>query len=181
MVTPRNQRYRRKINSALDLAKMAADPAGFEYEQRTKSIIETKPGFGPFNDMVNLSGVVRFGKENLDAQLAGLVKGGKAPGIVYADDVYGQKVSGIGEWILPYNEVENILTGKGTRSDVINALLYTPQGGGAAMKVAGKITKPIHRPVKAVAKPIGKLLKKTDMGLGKLTTKTYQKILSLLP
>ena len=74
MVTPRNQRYKRKVNSALDLAKMAADPKGFEYEQRTKSIIETKPGFGPFNDMVNLSGVVRFGKENLDAQLADLLR-----------------------------------------------------------------------------------------------------------
>ena len=45
MVTPRNQRYKRKINSALDLPKKAADPKGLRYEQRTKSIIETKPGY----------------------------------------------------------------------------------------------------------------------------------------
>jgi hypothetical protein len=174
MVTPRNQRYKRKVNSALDLSKMAADPKGFEYEQRTKSIVETKPGFGPFNDMVNISGVVRFGKENLDAQLSDLLRWNKKnPGIVRAEDKYGQKASFAGESLLPLNQLENILTGKGSVSDVINTLLYTKQGGGAAMKGLGLLGK-------GVTKPVGALTRKASVG-NKYGRKVLEKVLSALP
>jgi len=174
MVTPRNQRYKRKVNSALDLSKMAADPKGFEYEQRTKSIIETKPGFGPFNDMVNWSGVVRFGKENLDAQLADLLRWNKkSPGIIRAEDKYGQNASFIGESLLPLNQLENILTGKGTKGDLLNAWLYTERGGSAAMKGLGLLAK-------GVTKPIGALTRKASVG-NKYGRKVLEKVLSALP
>jgi len=174
MVTPRNQRYKRKVNSALDLSKMAADPKGFEYEQRTKSIIETKPGFGPFNDVVNLSGVVRFGKENLDAQLADLLRWNKkSPGIVRAEDKYGQKVSFAGESLLPLNQLENILTGKGTKGDLLNAWLYTQRGGATAMKGLGLLAK-------GVTKPVGALTRKASVG-NKYGRKVLEKVLSALP
>jgi hypothetical protein len=174
MVTPRNQRYKRKVNSALDLAKMAADPKGFEYEQRTKSIIETKPGFGPFNDMINLSGVVRFGKENLDAQLADLLRWNKkSPGIIRSEDKYGQKVSFAGESLLPLNQLENILTGKGTKGDLLNAWLYTQRGGATAMKGLGLLAK-------GVTKPVGALTRKASVG-NKYGRKMLEKVLSTLP
>jgi hypothetical protein len=174
MVTPRNQRYKRKVNSALDLSKMAADPKGFEYEQRTKSIVETKPGFGPFNDMVNFSGVVRFGKENLDAQLSDLLRlNKKNPGIVRAEDKYGQKASFVGESLLPLNELENILTGKGSKSDLFNAWLYTQKGGATAMKGLGLLGK-------GVTKPVGALTRKASVG-NKYGRKVLEKVVSALP
>lgn len=174
MVTPRNQRYKRKVNSALDLSKMAADPKGFEYEQRTKSIVETKPGFGPFNDIVNFSGVVRFGKENLDAQLSDLLRlNKKNPGIVRAEDKYGQKASFVGESLLPLNELENILTGKGSKSDLFNAWLYTQKGGATAMKGLGLLGK-------GVTKPVGALTRKASVG-NKYGRKVLEKVLSALP
>jgi len=174
MVTPRNQRYKRKINSALDLAKMAADPKGFEYEQRTKSIIETKPGFGPFNDVVNWSGVVRFGKENFDAQMADILRVNKQrPGIIRADDRYGQGASFVGESLLPLNELENILTGKGTKGDIFNAWLYTQRGGATAMKGLGFLGK-------GITKPVGALTRKASVG-NKYGRKVLEKVLSALP
>lgn len=174
MVTPRSGRFARRINSALDLAQKAADPKGFEYEQRTKSIIETKPGFGPFNDMVNFSGVVRFGKENLDAQLAELLRWNKkSPGIVRAGDKYGQKASFVGKALLPLNQLENILTGKGTKSDVLNAWLYTQRGATTGMKGLGLLSK-------GVTKPIGALTRKASVG-NKYGRKMLEKVLSALP
>ena len=174
MVTPRNQRYKHKVNSALDLAKMAADPKGFEYEQRTKSIIETKPGWGPFNDVVNLSGVVRFGKENLDAQLADLLRWNKkSSGIIRSKDKYGQKVSFAGESLLPLNQLENILTGKATKGDLLNAWLYTERGGATVMKGLGLLAK-------GVTKPIGALTRKASVG-NKYGRKILEKVLSTLP
>ena len=174
MVTPRNQRYKRKVNSALDLSKMAADPKGFEYEQRTKSIVETKPGFGPFNDIVNFSGVVRFGKENLDAQLSDLLRlNKKNPGIVRAEDKYGQKASFVGESLLPLNQLENILTGKGSKSDLFNAWLYTQKGIATQMKGLGLLGK-------GVTKPVGALTRKASVG-NKYGRKVLEKVLSALP
>ena len=127
MVTPRNQRYKRKVNSTLDLPKKPADPEGFEYEQRTKSIIETKPGFGPFNDLVNVSGLARFAKENLATQVesgfkdltdiaSGKYKFGKnAKNIVRAGSKYGQSQSMVEQFGL--NALENLLTGRAKGED----------------------------------------------------------------
>lgn len=174
MVTPRNQRYKRKINSALDLAKMAADPEGFKYEQRTKSIIETKPGFGPFNDIINVSGAIRFGKENFDAQMADILRLNKQrPGIIRADDRYGQKTSFAGSALLPLNELENILTGRGTKGDVLNAWLYTQRGGATVMKGLGFLGK-------GITKPAGVLTRKASVG-NKYGRKVLEKVLSTLP
>jgi len=129
MVTPRNQRYKRKVNSALDLAKMAAanDPKQ-AYEKRTKSIIETKPGFGPFNDLVNVSGLARFAKENLATQVTGGFKdltdiasgkykfGKNAKNIVWAGNKYGQSESMVEQFGL--NALENLLTGRAKGEDI---------------------------------------------------------------
>jgi hypothetical protein len=129
MVTPRNQRYKRKVNSALDLAKMAAanDPKQV-YEKNTKSFVETKPGFGPFNDLVNVSGLLRFGKENLAAQTtaafqdlkdiaSGQYKFGKnTKNIIRANDKYGQSQSMVEQFGL--NALENLLTGRAKKEDI---------------------------------------------------------------
>lgn len=174
MVTPRSGRFVRRINSALDLSKMAADPKGFDYEQRTKSIIETKSGYGPFNDMVNLSGLVRFGKENLDAQLSDLLRWNKKnPSIVRADDRYGQKTSFAGSSVLPLNELENILTGKGSKGDLLNAWLYTQRGGATAMKGLSLLSK-------GITKPVGYFTRKSSIG-NKYGRKVLEKVLSALP
>jgi len=125
MVTPRNQRYKRKVNSALDLAKMAAanDPKQ-AYEKSTKKFINPQQGWGPLND-INIGAFYRFGKENVSKNVVEALKwnGGKYR-IIGADDVYGQSTS-IPEDTFAANALENVVRNRKMSTADLEAFLNT--------------------------------------------------------
>ena len=135
MVTPRNQRYKRKVNSALDLSKMAAanDPKQ-AYEKSTKKFINPQQGLGPFND-INVGAFYRFGKENVAKNLVEALKwnGGKYR-IVGADDVYGQSTS-VPEETFAANALENVIRNRKMSTADLEAFLNTSNRTAPGMAV----------------------------------------------
>jgi hypothetical protein len=75
--------------------------------------------------------------------------------------------------LLPLNQLENILTGKGSKSDLFNAWLYTQKGIATQMKGLGLLGK-------GVTKPVGALTRKASVG-NKYGRKVLEKVLSALP
>ena len=116
MVTPRNGRYRRRINSSSDVPRHVQPTPEQSYESSTRDFINPQSGFGPLND-INLGALYRFGKENFGKNATGFVKGLIKPntggdyGIVRAKDKIGQSTS-IAEGMLPLNAIENIVRNK---------------------------------------------------------------------
>ena len=68
MVTPRNGRYRRRINSSSDVPRHVQPTPEQSYESSTRDFINPQSGFGPLND-INLGALYRFGKENFGKNL----------------------------------------------------------------------------------------------------------------
>lgn len=64
MVTPRNQRYKRKINSRGDVPAHVQPTPEQSYESSTRDFYNRQPGLGVLND-INVGALYRFGKENL--------------------------------------------------------------------------------------------------------------------
>jgi hypothetical protein len=111
MVTPRNGRYRRRINSSSDVPRHVQPTPEQSYESSTRDFINPQSGFGPFND-INLGALYRFGKENFGKNVGELLKykGGDF-GIVRAKDKVGQSTSTL-ESMFALNAVEDIVRNK---------------------------------------------------------------------
>jgi len=112
MVTPRNGRYKRRINSSSDVPRHVQPTPEQSYESSTRDFINPQSGFGPFND-INLGALYRFGKENFGKNVGELLKygGGGGYGIVGAKDKVGQSTSTL-ESMFALNAVENIVRNK---------------------------------------------------------------------
>jgi len=111
MVTPRNGRYRRRINSFSDVPRHVQPTPEQSYESSTRDFINPQSGFGPFND-INLGALYRFGKENFGKNVGELFKyGGGDFGIVGAKDRVGQSTSTL-EGMFALNAFEDIVRNK---------------------------------------------------------------------
>ena len=110
MVTPRNGRYRRRVNSSSDVPRHVQPTPEQSYESSTRDFINPQKGFGPLND-INLGALYRFGKENFGKNVTALFKPSGNYGIVRAKDKIGQSTS-VAEGMLPLNAIENIVRNK---------------------------------------------------------------------
>lgn len=110
MVTPRNGRYRRRVNSSSDVPRHVQPTPEQSYESSTRDFINPQKGFGPLND-INLGALYRFGKENFGKNVTALLKPSGNYGIVRAKDKIGQSTS-VAEGMLPLNAIENIVRNK---------------------------------------------------------------------
>lgn len=129
MVTPRNGRYRRRINSSSDVPRHVQPTPEQSYESSTRDFINPQSGFGPLND-INLGALYRFGKENFGKNVTGFVKGLIKPntggnyGIVRAKDKIGQSTSVV-EGMTPLNAIENIIRNKKVSFEDAKSIAYS--------------------------------------------------------
>ena len=122
MVTPRNGRYRRRINSSSDVPRHVQPTPEQSYESSTRDFINPQKGFGPLND-INLGALYRFGKENFGKNVTALFKPSGNYGIVRAKDKIGQSTS-VAEGMLPLNAIENIVRNKKVTFDDAKQIGY---------------------------------------------------------
>ena len=128
MVTPRNGRYRRRVNSSSDVPRHVQPTPEQSYESSTRDFINPQSGFGPLND-INLGALYRFGKENFGKNVTGFVKGLIKPntggdyGIVRAKDKIGQSTSTL-EDMFALNAIENIVRNKKVTAEDAKSIAY---------------------------------------------------------
>jgi hypothetical protein len=121
MVTPRNQRYKRKINSKGDVPSHVQPTPEQSYESSTRDFYNRQPGFGILND-INVGALYRFGKENLSNLLTvpfkyrtdsltgtfSAAQASKFDPLITAKNKVGQSTSTI-EDIYAANALENVV------------------------------------------------------------------------
>lgn len=123
MVTPRNGRYRRRVNSSSDVPRHVQPTPEQSYESSTRDFINPQKGFGPLND-INLGALYRFGKENFGKNVTELLKpmGGNY-GIVRAKDKVGQSTSTL-EDMFALNAIENVVKNKKVTAEDAKSIAY---------------------------------------------------------
>ena len=122
MVTPRNGRYRRRVNSSSDVPRHVQPTPEQSYESSTRDFINPQKGFGPLND-INLGALYRFGKENFGKNVTALFKPSGNYGIVRAKDKVGQSTSTL-EDMFALNAIENVVRNKKVTAEDAKSIAY---------------------------------------------------------